>query len=64
MMDLNELVYFYGPCRSCADDTTWTVLPENGLSNRIQGLFESATATVMGAHCPLLWRMYIYFLVR
>ncbi|CAM9312156.1 unnamed protein product [Lampetra planeri] len=49
--------------RSCSDDSTLTVLPQNGLGNRIQGLFESATATVMGAHCPLLWRMYIYFLV-
>ncbi|KAA0711184.1 Protein NRDE2 -like protein [Triplophysa tibetana] len=39
------------------------VLPENGLSNRIRCLFESATATEHGAHCPLLWRMYLKFMV-
>ncbi|KAI7804865.1 nuclear exosome regulator NRDE2 isoform X2 [Triplophysa rosa] len=39
------------------------VLPENGLSNRIRCLFESATATEHGAHCPLLWRMYLNFMV-
>uniref|UniRef100_A0A3Q0S8C7 NRDE-2, necessary for RNA interference, domain containing n=1 Tax=Amphilophus citrinellus TaxID=61819 RepID=A0A3Q0S8C7_AMPCI len=31
--------------------------------NRIRGLFENAIATETGAHCPLLWRMYIHFLV-
>ncbi|KAM9842131.1 nuclear exosome regulator NRDE2 [Aulostomus maculatus] len=49
--------------RSCSTDAALTVLPENGLSNRIRGLFESAIATEMGTHCPLLWRMYIHFLV-
>ncbi|XP_029973188.1 protein NRDE2 homolog [Salarias fasciatus] len=49
--------------RSCCRYDPLSVLPENGLSNRIRGLFESATATEMGAHCPLLWRMYIHFLV-
>ncbi|KAG7509979.1 NRDE2-like [Solea senegalensis] len=49
--------------RSCFHDATLTVLPENGLSNRIRGLFESAIATETGARCPLLWRMYMYFLV-
>ncbi|XP_030630214.1 protein NRDE2 homolog [Chanos chanos] len=38
-------------------------LPENGLSNRIRSLFEVATATETGAHCPLLWRMYLNFMV-
>uniref|UniRef100_A0A3B5M2T3 Uncharacterized protein n=1 Tax=Xiphophorus couchianus TaxID=32473 RepID=A0A3B5M2T3_9TELE len=44
-------------------DEALPILPENGLSNRIRGLFEGATSTEMGAHCPLLWRMYIHFLV-
>ncbi|CAB1412980.1 unnamed protein product [Pleuronectes platessa] len=47
----------------CSDATAPAFLPENGLSNRIRGLFESAIATEMGARCPLLWRMYMYFLV-
>uniref|UniRef100_A0A3B4YVV0 NRDE-2, necessary for RNA interference, domain containing n=1 Tax=Stegastes partitus TaxID=144197 RepID=A0A3B4YVV0_9TELE len=50
--------------RSCCHDDALPILPENGLSNRIRGLFESAIATEMGAHCPLVWRMYIHFLVR
>nr|XP_015831138.2 nuclear exosome regulator NRDE2 isoform X3 [Nothobranchius furzeri] len=49
--------------RSCCFDEPLPVLPENGLSNRIRGLFESAIATEMGAHCPLLWRMYVHFLM-
>ncbi|KAM7404039.1 hypothetical protein PAMA_004452 [Pampus argenteus] len=49
--------------RSCCNTTALSVLPENGLSNRIRGLFESTIATEMGAHCPLLWRMYMHFLV-
>ncbi|KAM7376652.1 hypothetical protein PAMP_006374 [Pampus punctatissimus] len=49
--------------RSCCNDTALSILPENGLSNRIRGLFESTIATKMGAHCPLLWRMYMHFLV-
>ncbi|KAI4804197.1 hypothetical protein KUCAC02_025831 [Chaenocephalus aceratus] len=49
--------------RSCCHDAALPILPENGLSNRIRGLFESAIATEMGSHCPLLWRMYMYFLV-
>lgn len=38
-------------------------LPVNGLSNRIRCLFETATGTEHGAHCPLLWRMYLNFMV-
>ncbi|XP_028294581.1 protein NRDE2 homolog [Gouania willdenowi] len=49
--------------RSCCHDDALPMLPENGLSNRIRGLFESTSVTKMGAHCPLLWRMYVYFLV-
>ncbi|KAM9708280.1 LOW QUALITY PROTEIN: nuclear exosome regulator NRDE2 [Menidia menidia] len=49
--------------RSCGHDEALPVLPENGLSNRIRALFENATASEMGAHCPVLWRMYIHFLV-
>uniref|UniRef100_A0A3Q0S868 NRDE-2, necessary for RNA interference, domain containing n=1 Tax=Amphilophus citrinellus TaxID=61819 RepID=A0A3Q0S868_AMPCI len=49
--------------RSCCHDDSLPILPENGLSNRIRGLFENAIATETGAHCPLLWRMYIHFLV-
>ncbi|KAG9268986.1 hypothetical protein AMEX_G18027 [Astyanax mexicanus] len=39
------------------------VIPETGLSNRIRSLFEVAVATEEGAHCPLLWRMYMNFMV-
>ncbi|XP_062296230.1 nuclear exosome regulator NRDE2 [Scomber scombrus] len=49
--------------RSCCNDAALPILPENGLSNRIRGLFESSIATEMGAHCSLLWRMYMHFLV-
>ncbi|KAM3871296.1 nuclear exosome regulator NRDE2 [Diretmus argenteus] len=49
--------------RSSFHHAALPILPENGLSNRIRGLFESAIATEMGAHCPLLWRMYMHFLV-
>uniref|UniRef100_A0A4W6FCU8 NRDE-2, necessary for RNA interference, domain containing n=1 Tax=Lates calcarifer TaxID=8187 RepID=A0A4W6FCU8_LATCA len=49
--------------RSCCHDTTLPILPENGLSNRIRGLFESTIATEMGSRSPLLWRMYMHFLV-
>ncbi|XP_019714915.1 protein NRDE2 homolog [Hippocampus comes] len=50
--------------RSCDKSAALSVLPENGLSNRIRGLFESAVGSEMGVHCPLLWRMYIHYLVR
>uniref|UniRef100_A0A3B3I8A8 NRDE-2, necessary for RNA interference, domain containing n=1 Tax=Oryzias latipes TaxID=8090 RepID=A0A3B3I8A8_ORYLA len=50
--------------RSCHYNEALPILPENGLGNRIRGLFETATKTEDGAHCPLLWRMYIHFLVR
>ncbi|XP_015245421.1 PREDICTED: protein NRDE2 homolog [Cyprinodon variegatus] len=49
--------------RSCCLDEALPILPENGLSNRIRGLFEGAASTETGAHCPLVWRMYIHFLV-
>ncbi|XP_076025305.1 nuclear exosome regulator NRDE2 isoform X2 [Genypterus blacodes] len=49
--------------RSCCHGAALPVLPENGLSNRIRSLFESTIATETGAHCPLLWRMYMHFLV-
>ncbi|XP_054987614.1 nuclear exosome regulator NRDE2 isoform X1 [Sorex araneus] len=38
-------------------------LPESGLAHRIRGLFESAVRTESGGQCPLLWRMYLRFLV-
>ncbi|KAJ8290294.1 hypothetical protein GJAV_G00011040 [Gymnothorax javanicus] len=38
-------------------------MPENGLSHRIRALYESAVASEHGAHCPLLWRKYLRFLV-
>ncbi|KTF78451.1 hypothetical protein cypCar_00010693 [Cyprinus carpio] len=38
-------------------------MPNNGLSNRICCLFENATATEHGSHCPLLQRMYLNFMV-
>ena len=50
--------------RSCSHGEALPTLPENGLSNRIRSLFENALATEQGAHCPLLWRMNMHFLVR
>ncbi|XP_049625875.1 nuclear exosome regulator NRDE2 [Suncus etruscus] len=38
-------------------------LPESGLTHRIRGLFESAVQSEDGEQCPLLWRMYLKFLV-
>ncbi|XP_068539072.1 nuclear exosome regulator NRDE2 isoform X2 [Anas acuta] len=38
-------------------------IPETGLTNRIIALFEHATQSENGTHCPLLWRMYLNFLV-
>ncbi|KAG9336654.1 hypothetical protein JZ751_003001 [Albula glossodonta] len=41
----------------------FSTIPENGHSHRIRALFESAIASERGACCPLLWRMYLNFLV-
>ncbi|NWX14726.1 NRDE2 protein, partial [Aegotheles bennettii] len=38
-------------------------IPETGLANRIVALFEHAVQSENGTHCPLLWRMYLNFLV-
>ncbi|NXN97431.1 NRDE2 protein, partial [Rhinopomastus cyanomelas] len=40
-----------------------STIPETGLTNRIVALFEHAVQSENGAHCPLLWRMYLNFLV-
>ncbi|NWU93232.1 NRDE2 protein, partial [Upupa epops] len=40
-----------------------STIPETGLTNRIIALFEHAVQSENGAHCPLLWRMYLNFLV-
>ncbi|XP_061853931.1 nuclear exosome regulator NRDE2 isoform X2 [Colius striatus] len=39
-----------------------STIPETGLTNRIVALFEHAVQSENGAHCPLLWRMYLSFL--
>ncbi|KAM6274791.1 nuclear exosome regulator NRDE2 isoform 2-T3 [Porphyrio hochstetteri] len=39
-----------------------STIPETGLTNRIVALFEHAVQSENGAHCPLLWRMYLNFL--
>ncbi|KAJ8341255.1 hypothetical protein SKAU_G00335460 [Synaphobranchus kaupii] len=41
----------------------FSTMPENGLSHRVRALYEYAVASEHGAHCPLLWRMYLSFLV-
>ncbi|XP_023061209.1 nuclear exosome regulator NRDE2 isoform X3 [Piliocolobus tephrosceles] len=38
-------------------------IPEIGLTHRIQALFENAMRSDSGSQCPLLWRMYLNFLV-
>ncbi|NXG58021.1 NRDE2 protein, partial [Hemiprocne comata] len=40
-----------------------STIPETGLTNRIVALFEHAVQSENGTHCPLLWRMYLNFLV-
>nr|XP_009688106.1 PREDICTED: protein NRDE2 homolog [Struthio camelus australis] len=40
-----------------------STIPETGLTNRIVALFEHAVQSESGTHCPLLWRMYLNFLV-
>ncbi|XP_043835942.1 nuclear exosome regulator NRDE2 isoform X1 [Dromiciops gliroides] len=40
-----------------------STIPETGLSNRIKALFENAIQSDNGSNCPLLWRMYLNFLV-
>uniref|UniRef100_A0A8C8RWC3 NRDE-2, necessary for RNA interference, domain containing n=1 Tax=Pelusios castaneus TaxID=367368 RepID=A0A8C8RWC3_9SAUR len=39
----------------------YSTIPETGLTNRIKALFEHAIQSENGAHCPLLWRMYLNF---
>ncbi|XP_078090594.1 nuclear exosome regulator NRDE2 [Mustelus asterias] len=41
----------------------YSTLPETGLTNRIRALFEHAVRSEAGAHCVLLWRMYLSFTV-
>lgn len=41
----------------------YATIPEIGLTNRIKALFEHAIQTENGTHCPLLWRLYICFMV-
>ncbi|XP_040497474.1 nuclear exosome regulator NRDE2 [Ursus maritimus] len=38
-------------------------IPETGLTHRIKALFENALRSENGSQCPLLWRMYLNFLV-
>ncbi|XP_010614596.1 nuclear exosome regulator NRDE2 isoform X2 [Fukomys damarensis] len=38
-------------------------IPETGLTHRIRALFENAMRSDNGSQCPLLWRMYLNFLV-
>ncbi|XP_064427543.1 nuclear exosome regulator NRDE2 isoform X2 [Mirounga angustirostris] len=38
-------------------------IPETGLTHRIEALFENALRSDNGSQCPLLWRMYLNFLV-
>uniref|UniRef100_A0A8D0GH12 NRDE-2, necessary for RNA interference, domain containing n=1 Tax=Sphenodon punctatus TaxID=8508 RepID=A0A8D0GH12_SPHPU len=42
----------------------YATIPETGLTNRIKALFEHAVQSENGTHCPLLWRMYLHFMVR
>ncbi|TNM95670.1 hypothetical protein fugu_016753 [Takifugu bimaculatus] len=48
---------------SCGPCVALPTLPENGLSNRIRGLFENIVSKEAGSRCPLVWRMYMHFLV-
>lgn len=57
-------IHFHWLCRSCGPCVALPTLPENGLSNRIRGLFENIVSKEAGSRCPLVWRMYMHFLVR
>ncbi|KAJ6661852.1 hypothetical protein lerEdw1_013023 [Lerista edwardsae] len=46
-----------------ATGEVYATIPETGLTNRIRALFERAVETDAGAHCPLLWRLYVHFMV-
>ncbi|XP_060026739.1 nuclear exosome regulator NRDE2 isoform X1 [Lagenorhynchus albirostris] len=41
----------------------YATIPETGLTHRIRALFENAMRSDYGSQCPLLWRMYLNFLV-
>ncbi|XP_066200286.1 nuclear exosome regulator NRDE2 [Saccopteryx leptura] len=41
----------------------YATIPETGLTHRIRALFENAIRSDLGSQCPLLWRMYLNFLV-
>nr|KAF6388101.1 NRDE-2, necessary for RNA interference, domain containing [Myotis myotis] len=41
----------------------YATIPETGLTHRIRALFENAIRSEHGSQCPLLWRMYLRFLV-
>ncbi|XP_059544236.1 nuclear exosome regulator NRDE2 [Myotis daubentonii] len=41
----------------------YATIPETGLTHRIRALFENAIRSEHGSQCPLLWRMYLSFLV-
>lgn len=51
---------------SCRVDgrEVYATIPETGLTHRIRALFENAIRSEHGSQCPLLWRMYLNFLVR
>lgn len=51
------------PCRVGGREIHVTI-PETGLTHRIRALFENAIRSDNGSQCPLLWRMYLKFLVR
>lgn len=38
-------------------------IPETGVTHRLAALFENALRRDDGGQCPLLWRMYLSFLV-
>ncbi|XP_066484420.1 nuclear exosome regulator NRDE2 isoform X2 [Tiliqua scincoides] len=46
-----------------ATGDVYATIPETGLTNRIRALFERAIETDDGTHCPLLWRLYMHFMV-
>lgn len=62
---LSDCVFLFSPLCFRADvGEIYYTIPETGLTNRIIALFEHATQSENGTHCPLLWRMYLNFLVR
>lgn len=63
-LGLKDCCFFSPLCFRADVGEIHCTIPETGLTNRIIALFEHAVQSENGTHCPLLWRMYLNFMVR